>query len=881
MGEKTAQEIINEAPLGIKLSSPLLGDGVRAVRKRPVVLMDDVEVRAIISENVPVAYGGAEGSINDSSFYNDAAGDYSVALGRNCTSPGDYSIALGKENNSEGMGSVALGLGNIANGNYSVAEGLASNAVGKYSHCENSCFYTPDNDALEEFYLEFGANETSGRYNNWGGYGMDVGGVFFNDQENLFAKVVSMTPDVSGGVEGTMVLNNPITRIGITGSPRNFYYLTPNDFNHYGAFGNASHAEGSHNAANGDVSHVEGFWNVADGDFSHSEGHQCTSRGDNSHAEGNGSCSKGRSSHAEGSNCYSVGAASHSEGWTTHANEDYSHAEGHNTKAFGKGSHAEGIGSQALGDGSHVEGYAGDNYTTRYPVRLTGSANTTVFTYVSGNRPNVGDVLMYNSSSDTYSSATVTGITGNQISTNEALNNDYAIVSTSTVYVFFTNPSSGGTSIAYGNNSHVEGEKCKTVGVASHAEGYNNTSYGGDSHAEGNGNVASGTSSHVEGSRNKALGRYSHSEGYQTVASGESSHSEGRNTVASGMASHAEGSYTNAQGDNAHAEGYYSYAFGYASHTEGVENNTNAESSHCEGYYNRIDGGFASHAEGYGVYEDDDWYDCDIRYADVDERDYMSTYIGKQYMFCAPGDALPDATIFKLYDDDADEYYDVECCYYDNEFGVDFFNMTQESLTRFNSSSKAQDIGEQSTIVLTIVHLPSTNSQASHKEGYTTCAIGKASHSEGSSTVAKGDYSHAEGLATQALGYASHTEGSYNVAYGNAAHIEGSYNHLYGNYSHVEGHNNVALNHYEHAEGFGNKSHKPSNLSHISGLTVSSIGIGGYVNTSDGRRNAVEVMANGDVYIYGINNYDGITASGNTVQQLIQNLQQRITNLGG
>lgn len=110
----------------------------------------------------------------------------------------------------------------------------------------------------------------------------------------------------------------------------------------------------------------------------------------------------------------------------------------------------------------------------------------------------------------------------------------------------------------------------------------------------------------------------------------------------------------------------------------------------------------------------------------------------------------------------------------------------------------------------------------------------------GHETTASGNASHSEGINTSATGIYSHSEGNGTVAQGIA--------------SHAEGRGTVASNPYEHAEGSYNESHKNVDLFGDGGNTIFSIGIG-----DDPRRtkNAVEVMQNGDVYLYGVGDYDG------------------------
>lgn len=106
-----------------------------------------------------------------------------------------------------------------------------------------------------------------------------------------------------------------------------------------------------------------------------------------------------------------------------------------------------------------------------------------------------------------------------------------------------------------------------------------------------------------------------------------------------------------------------------------------------------------------------------------------------------------------------------------------------------------------------------------------------------------------------------------NTATGIASHSEGLANRATGYCCHTEGAQTFSQNTCEHAEGMYNKSNKGETPAD---QTLYSIGIG----TSDSdRKNAVEVMKNGDVYILGIGGYDGTNyASAQTLQEVISSL---------
>lgn len=74
-------------------------------------------------------------------------------------------------------------------------------------------------------------------------------------------------------------------------------------------------------------------------------------------------------------------------------------------------------------------------------------------------------------------------------------------------------------------------------------------------------------------------------------------------------------------------------------------------------------------------------------------------------------------------------------------------------------------------------------------------------------------------------------------------------------YSHSEGRGTLTRNENEHAEGKYNKSNKGDSAATN---TLSSIGIG---TGNSNRKNAVEVMQNGDTYVVGVGGYDGTNPS--------------------
>lgn len=119
---------------------------------------------------------------------------------------------------------------------------------------------------------------------------------------------------------------------------------------------------------------------------------------------------------------------------------------------------------------------------------------------------------------------------------------------------------------------------------------------------------------------------------------------------------------------------------------------------------------------------------------------------------------------------------------------------------------------------------------------------------------ATGKNAVAFGSGTQATGAGAFAEGNAAVASGKSAHAEGNSTKAIGNRSHAEGEQTQATNYAEHAEGQFNKSNSASTTFGDAGNTIHSVGIG----TADtARRNAIEVMQNGDMYVLGMGGYDG------------------------
>ena len=141
----------------------------------------------------------------------------------------------------------------------------------------------------------------------------------------------------------------------------------------------------------------------------------------------------------------------------------------------------------------------------------------------------------------------------------------------------------------------------------------------------------------------------------------------------------------------------------------------------------------------------------------------------------------------------------------------------------------------------------------------------------GNNNHALAEASTSEGAETDAHAYGSHAEG-YMTSTGVAAdysHSEGYKTSTQGPASHAEGDSTVTNNPAEHAEGKYNKSNMGGTEATN---TISSIGIGNASGSIPGgeRKNAFEVMQNGDMYVYGVGDYNGQNIdTATTIQEVI------------
>lgn len=277
-------------------------------------------------------------------------------------------------------------------------------------------------------------------------------------------------------------------------------------------------------------------------------------------------------------------------------------------------------------------------------------------------------------------------------------------------------------------------------------------------------------------------------------------------------------------GKGAYVEGEYNYGLHDGVHTEGATNVSYGRYAHTEGIGNKA--GYAAHAEGNGTKATN---------SHSHSEGQGTTASGRN------SHAENHNTIASGEDSHA------------------------EGRSSIASGAYSHAEGDQST----------AGGERTHAEGYKTKANGNYSHAEGGESEATGAYSHAEGYKTKTISSYSHTEGSETQATGSTSHAEGKKGVASGAISHVEGEETIAQNRAEHSEGAFNKSNKKTTGTtdeQKAGTTRHSVGIGASAND---RKNAFEIMQNGDIYGYGIGGYNGANPATSGVKTLKQAIDER------
>ena len=129
--------------------------------------------------------------------------------------------------------------------------------------------------------------------------------------------------------------------------------------------------------------------------------------------------------------------------------------------------------------------------------------------------------------------------------------------------------------------------------------------------------------------------------------------------------------------------------------------------------------------------------------------------------------------------------------------------------------------------------------EESFAANYQTVALGDGSASFGTMTVAKGRHSFAEGHSTQAIGEESHAMGYNTIAVGRASLAQGGATEANGQFSYAGGYKTVAGADNQTVVGQWNKNKTN---------TLFEVGCG---TNEDNRLNALEVLTDGRVKIYG------------------------------
>ena len=420
---------------------------------------------------------------------------------------------------------------------------------------------------------------------------------------------------------------------------------------------------------------------------------------------------------------------------------------------------------------------------------------------------------------------------------------------------------------AKGGHSHAEGQETAADGDSSHAEGFRTVAGGLESHAEGSGTEAYGQCGHAEGARTRA-NQYGHAEGVETHAQGDTSHAEGLLTEATGPFSHAEGKSTTASGDPSHAEGYNTEASGAASHAEGRYTEASGNYSHAEGdgtkatnpsehacgRYNVSGGGTTIFSIGIGTSDDDRKNAFEVH---GDGRIFVKGIGGYTGNGTWGHQTLQDVINSGLGGGGASDYPSFDSETLDSLANgksrplsdLESAGLTEEDITGMASGTYLflrDDMRERTYIVQSGSMESNTIVTFSYGQKGTNDYVGYNIESDGSNcTITK--YT-----STNTLYF--HDNSRHGEIFNDFTN-----NEAIGTYSHAEGNSTKTTNDYEHAEGSYNASHTG---------TRHSIGIG---TSDDDRKNAVEVMDDGRMFVHGIGGYDGTNPDGaKTLQEAVE-----------
>ena len=862
-------------------------------------------------------YSHAEGSYADAiGNYSHAEGYYTTASGMASHVEGYQTIAIGEQSHAEGrgltevfsyvltVGTYSYELNNISSTisyqSYTLQVGDIVNCGSNYAKVTaintSTKTITTDKDLGAEknqsIYLtkgiSYGANAHSeggltlatGDYSHAEGYQSKAIGIYSHSEG-----IKSSASGYASHAEGYNT-----TASGTASHVEGYQTIATSSYSHAEcykakAYGYASHAEGENTTASGRASHAEGMYVDAVGDFSHVEGYQTYALGEHSHAEGKGTSdifgyvstigsytqytlngttvsiddktytlhvgdiincgskyakitainsntktittdkeidtkkddpiylvkgiSYGANAHSEGGLTLATGDYSHAEGYITNAPGDYSHVEGFQTIASGDYSHAEGYWPTASGTASHAEGGYAEAFGRYSHAEGYYTTATATASHVEGYQTYASGTASHAEGKGTTSAlGTVRGV----VST-EWTNNLYELSTLSATISGQSYTLQVGDTVNYGSNyAKVTAINSETKTITTDKDlgaKANDTinfviggSYGDSAHSEGYLTVATGSYSHAEGYQTTASGTASHAEGYLSFASGTHSHAEGYQTAAYGKNSHAEGNGTMA-GKDSHAEGQATHA-AYISHTEGVDTFASII-SHAEGQVTFANSEKCSHTEGGNIYAEGNYSHAE----------------GKGDLI----NAITDNTNLNV-----------------NYFEIDRENLNINIVTKDNSDIVTiSPCDPPANVTSDIINNALSKTKIFYFGGWNTYVlpINSATYDNGTFNITVTEYFKVSKSALQTvITNTKHEDNKLTLCYFSS--------YTNGEASHIEGISSKATNPGEHAEGKYNQSHE--------GQTIHSIGIG---TSNTNRKNAFEISQNGDIYIYGLGNYNG------------------------
>lgn len=434
--------------------------------------------------------------------------------------------------------------------------------------------------------------------------------------------------------------------------------------------------------------------------------------------------------------------------------------------------------------------------------RIISSGSVPIYIYPSGSATNLQGGVNFSTASigtDVFlfvsgSSNAITLFGGNVVSSGSVA----AIYVSSSTGARITGSMTNGAPgvVAFGLNSHAEGDSTTAVGQASHAEG-SNTGAGGDY-------------AHSEGLYSQAVGAYSHAEGQIASATGFASHAEGLLTLAIGNNSHAEGIGSEAYGTGSLAAGLYTVASG------AVDGTSPTTTQAAFGKYNLRDNVDSLFVVGDGL---DDSNRHDILRVNSGSVQVTGSLIASTITGSISGTVagnpfiVAGANITTTYNSLGQ--WEITS----SAAGSNIWLELDASTIYTTSSVRVAGLSASFGAIITGSVVQGTGGIATgqyshsegyeadvtgnygHAEGYQTDVTGIAGHAEGNSTTAAGDYSHAEGINTNANGNYSHAEGRETLAAGEGSHAEGRETQANGDYSLAVGTGSIAAGNYSFAAG--------------------------------------------------------------------------------